>query len=96
MTYLERVAQHIRDEVPNEALPPEDTGLLFLLYGVLLLAKGQDVSAEDVHNAWTVWMTSKGETHPAMIPYAELATATQAEDEVFVRAIHRAASSFND
>jgi hypothetical protein len=81
MSYLNAIAAEIRSEVPSDSLPPEDADVLFLMYAVLLLAKGTDVSRDDVHNAWTAWMTSRGETsHPSMVPFAELPAATQAED----------------
>lgn len=51
MTYLHDLAREIRDEVPDDAQPDADTADLFLLYAVLLLAKGDAVDREDVHNA---------------------------------------------
>ena len=60
MTHLDAVASDIRGAVPSDALPNEDTSSLFLLYAVLLLAKGEEVTREDVHNAWVAWMESSG------------------------------------
>jgi hypothetical protein len=34
MNYLQQLAERIRAEVPEDALPPEDTRLLFLMYAV--------------------------------------------------------------
>lgn len=43
-----------------DALPDEDTSSLFRIYAVSLLAKGEEVTREDVHNAWIAWMLGKG------------------------------------
>jgi hypothetical protein len=91
MTYLEILSREIRDAVPSEALPDDDTSGLFLIYAVLLLAKGEEVRREDVHNAWVVWMTGKGEQHPSMVPFSQLPPATQAEDSPFVVAVRTVA-----
>ncbi len=91
MTYLDAVAEEIRRAVPGDALPAEDTSGLFLMYAVLLLAKGEAVTREDVHNAWVAWMADKGEAHESMAPFAELPPETQAEDSPFVVAIRAVA-----
>jgi len=91
MTYLDAVAAEIRSAVPPEALPDEDTSSLFRIYAVLLLAKGEDVTREDVHNAWVAWMLGKGEAHESMVPFAELSAETQAEDSPFMVAVRTVA-----
>ena len=87
MIYLEAVAAEIRDAVPSGALPPEDTTGLFLVYAVLLLAKGEDVTGEDVHNAWVAWAVASGKRHESMVPYADLPPETKAEDSPYAQAI---------
>ncbi|MHB1847244.1 MAG: DUF7701 domain-containing protein [Deltaproteobacteria bacterium] len=97
MTYLDDIAADIRNAVAENALPDEDTTGLFLSYAVLLLAKGEDVTREDVHNAWVAWMSSKGhgdESHESMLPFSELPPETQAEDSPFVVAIRTVARSY--
>jgi hypothetical protein len=91
VTYLEAIAIAIRDAVPSEAIPDEDTTNLFLMYAVLLLAKGETVTREDVHNAWVAWMISKNENHESLAPFSELSVKTQSEDSPFVMAIHKVA-----
>ena len=91
MTYLEDVAQDIRNAVPEDALPDEDTTSLFLSYAVLLLAKGEGVTGEDVHNAWVAWTLSKGEAHEMLVPFSELSSDTQSEDSPYVVAIRTVA-----
>lgn len=87
MTYLETLAADIRDAIPSDALPDEDITSLFLMYAVLLLAKGEEVTREDVHNAWVAWMVGKGAEHESLIPFTELPAETKDEDSPFVVAI---------
>ncbi len=95
MSYLEELADEIRSAVPRDVLPSEDTKDLFVLYAVLLLAKGEKVSGEDVHNAWVAWKITRGEHRDSMVPFAELPLDTQAEDAPFVVAIRQIARITN-
>jgi len=87
VTYLEHLAEEIRQGVPKDVMPDGDRTSLFLMYAVLLLAKGVGVTMEDVHNAWGDWMLARGEEHHSLVPFSELDAKTQAEDLPFVRAI---------
>ncbi len=91
MTYLDELGAEIRGEVDPRHVPQGDTEQLFRLYAVLLLAKGEHVTAEDVHNAWAAWMAGGNPSHEAVLPFSELDAATQAEDAPFVVAIRRVA-----
>jgi hypothetical protein len=93
--YLNDVARAIRDEVPEDVLPEGTTLALFRLYAVLLLAKGADVTREDVHNAWVAWMASEDAQHGSLVPFSELDAETQAEDSPFVAAIRAVARRAN-
>jgi len=91
LNYIERLAQAIRHEVPADKLPEGNVDALFLFYAALLLAKGESVTPEDVHNAWAAWMTSSGVSHPSLVPFSDLPQQTRDEDGVFVRAIRAVA-----
>ena len=91
MNYLEDVADAIRSGVPSELLPDLDTTDLFRIYAVLALAKGEGVALEDVHNAWSAWMSGQDPRHQAIRPLAELSADVQAADEPYLEAIRRAA-----
>ncbi len=91
MTYLDAVAEEIRGAVPAGVLPDEDMSDLFRMYAVLMLAKGEAVTREDVHNAWVAWKESTGEEHESMVPFADLPLGTQGEDSPFVLAIRSVA-----
>ncbi|WP_042416589.1 DUF7701 domain-containing protein [Streptacidiphilus anmyonensis] len=90
MTYLSDDAALIRGNLPASAQPPSDADALFLLYAVLMRAKGEQVTASDVHDAWAAWQQSLNPEHPALVPFRELAPAVQDEDEPYVAAIHAA------
>jgi hypothetical protein len=91
MSYLDDVATTIRAHVPAEALPSGELDALFRLYAVLALAKGDKVTAEDVHNAWAAWMQASDPDHDSLRPVDELDDVTQAADEPYVDAIRAAA-----
>lgn len=90
-TYLHDLAAEIRGEVPESMRADENNTDLFLIYAVLLLAKGEDVTCEDVHNAWAAWKAIRGEDHDSVRPFGELSEATRDEDSPFVTAIRRVA-----
>jgi hypothetical protein len=90
-TYIERIAQRIREQVPEDLVPDGDADSLFLIYAVLALVKGPSVTARDVHNAWAAWMASRHPSHDAIRPFDDLPAEIRREDEPFVTAI-RAAS----
>jgi len=92
MTYLDDTARRILSLVPPE-LVPEHSDALFLLYAVLARSKGAATRAEDVHDAWTAWMSLNGSQHPSMVPYDQLPHATRIEDEPFVAAIREASTN---
>ncbi|MEO3930974.1 hypothetical protein ABGB07_45110 [Micromonosporaceae bacterium B7E4] len=88
--YLLDDAELIRSFVSDDLVPPE-SDVLFLLYAVLMRAKGIDVTASDVHDAWAAWAFGTGDFENAsLIPYANLAKEKQMQDTPFVNAIRRA------
>jgi hypothetical protein len=91
VNYIQELAMAIRSEVAPSALPCGDSSNLFLMYAVLLLARGENVSREDVHNAWVAWMVSRREEQVSMVPFDHLPSAKQAEDSPFVAAIRTVA-----
>lgn len=89
-SYLDQAAAAIRAELhenPRDATPPQ----LMRLYAVLLRVKGAQVTAEDVHDAWSAWMAESQPQHPDIRPFSKLDGATRAADEPFVQAIRSAA-----
>lgn len=92
MSYLSDDAMKVRAAVPDGTDVPDDADDLFLLYALLLNVKGDQVTAGDVHDAWTAWMELRGQDHASMKPFSELSAAVQVEDEPFATAIRVAAN----
>jgi hypothetical protein len=90
MNYLDAIGESIRQNVDPSKLPQEDTKSLFRLYAVLLLAKGASVTLEDVHNAWSAWMSESDPDHDSIRPFHELRRDTQELDRPYVEAIQSA------
>ncbi|MEU8029195.1 hypothetical protein [Streptomyces sp. NPDC049099] len=91
MTYLDALADRIRSCLPPHAEPPADSDALFRLYAVLLQAKGEQVTDEDVHNAWCAWMQTVNGNHKALVPFDDLDQETRAADAPYTQAIRTAA-----
>jgi hypothetical protein len=87
MSYLRELSEAIRAEVPARLIP-EDADDLFLIYAVLARVKGEQVTEEDVHDAWTAWMETRGQRHQSMVPFDQLPQEVRVEDRPFVAAIH--------
>lgn len=90
--YLHELAAEIQAEVDPALVPRGDTASLWRIYAVLVRAKGVDVQAADVHDAWTAWALSEKPAHKALLPFEELDPSTQAKDEPYVSALRRVAA----
>lgn len=90
-SYLAEDAALIRAELPPQARPPAQSEALFLLYAVLMRAKGEAVTAADVHDAWAAWTESTQGEHESLVPFDSLDPDIQDEDLPYVEAIRRAA-----
>ncbi|HST54469.1 MAG TPA: hypothetical protein VLJ42_01065 [Solirubrobacteraceae bacterium] len=90
--YIDALAAEIRRHTPIDLVPDaaEDPALLFRLYALLALSKGDAVTTRDIHDAWAVWMAARGEAHESLVPFEQLSSATQAEDGPFVDAVRAA------
>jgi hypothetical protein len=95
-SYIERVAEQIRRAVDPELLPDGNVEALLLMYAVLALAKGENTSARDVHDAWAAWMASTDPSHESIKPYDDLPADIQQQDAPFVAAIHDASRTLDD
>jgi hypothetical protein len=78
--------------VPQEVLPEGDTDLLFLMYAVLALTVGENVQAEDVHDAWSAWMTYRDPWHQSIKPFTQLSSEMKKTDQPFADAIRKVAA----
>lgn len=82
------LAQEIRAEVDSAVIPKKgDVAALFRIYALLGRAKGEHVTARDVHDAWAAWALQAKPDHPAIVPFEQLPPETQAKDEPYAEAI---------
>jgi hypothetical protein len=93
LSYVDDLAAGIRDALPPELIPSGDTSMLFRMYAVLALAKGEDVVLEDVHDAWAAWMSGRDPDHRALVPFAELPAEVQFADQPYLDGIRAVARS---
>lgn len=94
MNYIEKLASKIKSEVDPSLIPDQqDSDKLFEIYAVLMLAKGISVTNEDVHNAWSAWMSFTAPNHPSIVPYETLSKSLQDQDTAFKEAIIKVASA---
>lgn len=92
LTYLEEDAVLICRCLPkNIARPDDEQFSLFLIYAVLMRAKGTAATLSDVHDAWAAWRVDSAPLHKDLVPFDELDAATQALDQPYLDAIHAAA-----
>jgi len=91
-TYLERDAALVRQCLPAGVVAPDDSDDLFLMYAVLLRAKGAGTEAADVHDAWSAWMIGIDPGHESIRPFADLDPETRGEDGPYLLAIRAAAA----
>ncbi len=90
--YLERDADLIKRCLPDGVEVPDGSDQLFLMYAVLLRAKGAVTQASDVHDAWSAWMVGVDPEHESIRPFEELDADTRGEDSPFLIAIRAAAA----
>lgn len=93
MNYIDDIAQRIKREVPSELLPEGDADLLFRIYAVLALSKGENVRATNVHDAWSAWMSQSDPEHGSIQPFGRLPEDVQSQDEPFAEAIRKVAAN---
>lgn len=93
LNYMQRDAVLIRENLPDGTEVPEDAEVLFLIYAVLMRAKGAATTAADVHDAWSAWMNGSDSEHESIVPFCDLDKGTQSEDGPFLIAIRRAAAT---
>jgi len=72
--YIDIVAADVREATPRDRLPADghDLTALFRLYALVARIKGEQATAADVHDAWSVWMLNRGEANEAIRPYEDL------------------------
>lgn len=93
MNYIEDIAREIERQIEPGMRPSNDAQALYRLYSLLVLATGTQTTLENVHDAWSVWMTTVDARHPALVPFNKLSAEKQEEDRPYRDAIRRVAES---
>jgi hypothetical protein len=91
LNYLDLIAAEIQRTADPESTPPDEYLPLYRQYAVLLLAKGELVTAEDVHNAWAAWASDHEPESRHLVPFKELSLKLQDKDQPYVEAIQAVA-----
>lgn len=91
MNYLDKIAAEIQRTADPKATPPDEDLPLYRIYALLLLTKGQEVTEEDVHNAWATWASEHDPESRNLLPFKELSLSVQRKDLPYVHAIHQVA-----
>lgn len=85
------------DEIKQELLKQVNIGKgLQDVYALLVLVKGEEVTLEDVHDAWSVninktWDFEQYGNHRSLIPFNQLSKEVQDKDQNYVDAIKNVA-----
>jgi hypothetical protein len=91
-TYIDTVADKIATEanIKNRSL--------LQLYTLLVLTKGENITLEDVHDAWATSMNFRpvtpncyGHEHKSIVPFNQLSEETQNKDVKFVKKLQKIA-----
>lgn len=93
VNYLDLLAAEIQRTVDPDATPPDEDLALYRQYAALVLAKGEAVTAEDVHNAWAAWATDHQPESRHLLPFKELSAREQRKDDLYVEAIKKVAQT---
>jgi len=95
LSYIDEIADEIRRQIPAELIPEGDVAPLFRIYALLVLAKGERVVLEDVHDGWAAWMSDQDPSHHALRPLAQLPAEAQRSELPYLDAIRTVARERN-
>lgn len=91
MNYIDALANEIKQSLPAELRPKTNAESLYRAYALLILVKGQDVTLENVHDAWSSWKAGTDPDHESIRPFHELDQVTREKDRPYVETIRRVA-----
>ncbi|MCX4809026.1 hypothetical protein OG601_47165 [Streptomyces sp. NBC_01239] len=81
MTYIDTARTALESRLPGQ-----DDALLDL-YALLVLVKGEEVTLQDVHDAWAVWRSRTAPNHKSIMPFDQLTLSVQKLDQTYADAI---------
>jgi len=95
VTYIDEITNKVaeRTHIRNK--------YLVRLYALLVLVKGEDITLEDVHDAWSMDMNFKPQTdycygheHLSIVPFNELCMGIQNKDQKYVDILRSIAKEY--
>ena len=87
MTYLEELAEEIFSAVHPDRKFSGAERSLFIIYAVVSLAVGENVTAANVHDAWAAWALERSPSHASIRPFQDLPEIVRRKDERYADAI---------
>lgn len=91
MDYISEKANEIFVYAHGGGMPSPGDIVLYRIYAVLCFAKGKATTAQDVHDAWSAWISTLFPDHRSLKHYDQLTPDVQCMDDLYVDAIHKAA-----
>ncbi|WP_425524387.1 DUF7701 domain-containing protein [Clavibacter michiganensis] len=91
VSYIDRIATEVEHQLLVEHRPKKRSRDLYRYYALLVLTLGSTTTLENVHDAWSAWMTAERPSHPSLVPFTELSEEQQQQDRPYMEAIHRVA-----
>ena len=89
MNYIDMIARMVYQLSSSpDSIMEQHEWPLYRIYAVLALAKGEETTAVDVHNAWAAWATEHRAFSKNIIPFHDLHPEIRAMDDEYVEAIH--------
>lgn len=88
MDYITNRAYTIYKFAEGKGVPDESDIGLYRMYALLSFAKGEDTTAQDVHDAWVAWRVETFPDHRSAVPFGFLSEEVQRMDDKYVEAIH--------
>lgn len=86
--YIDRIAQDIFFYAHGGGAASKEDRVLYRIYAVLALAKGEATTMEDVHDAWAAWTAEDRPDHESLIRFDKLRPDIQEMDRLYMDAIH--------
>lgn len=87
MNYIDAMADQIEKSLASELRPKTNAKSLYRAYALLALVKGQEVTLENVHDAWSSWKAATDPGHESIRPFIELDQQTREKDRPYLDAI---------
>lgn len=88
MNYIDTIAREIYAITEGPGEPGPFDRILYRMYALLALSKGEGTTLEDVHDAWAAWCSEERPGHRSLVPFDQLAPDVQALDQPYLDDIH--------